>query len=521
MPLHFGKIPTWLSERMGKMGSAIVESVAQNYGKSEVLTRFSNPNWFQAMGAVMGMQWNSSGVTASVLGSLKRKINPMANELGIYILGGKGKYSYYAPRQIQAVSNKHGLNGDELVTACKLTRRVDNNAVQDGFNLYQQYFLVTDEGEWAGISQGMNTRSRRARRYHWHSPTVRSFVDNPHKAIVGQQKKKILNLADGRANYARSNIVNLTKELATRGHEVLIRNKCVKASTIKGVYWQPISEGMPKYADLFIANRGDKLIPLMPYAKRTIFWTHNPARYLLKWRYMTKLWRIKPSIVFIGDYHASTYPWWAPGGSRIIIPYGISEDFRTMSGAKTVPPPRAIFTSNPLRSLDWLLSVWQRKIHPILPNSELHLFAGAITYGSVGSKKEQKILAVVEQARTLESEGVVIRDPVSKSKLIEEFRKARVMLYKGDKNETFCLALGEAQAAGVPAVVQRHGSVVERVKDGLTGAITDTDDAFAEASVKLLSDDEHWFKTHKNSRALQRGWSWSQAADAFERLIPT
>jgi Uncharacterized conserved protein len=212
MPLHFGKIPTWLSERMGKMGSAIVESVAQNYGKSEVLTRFSNPNWFQALGAVMGMQWNSSGVTASVLGSLKRKINPMASELGIYILGGKGKYSYYAPRQIQAVSSKHGLKGDDLVKACLLTRRVDNNAVQDGFNLYQQYFMVTDEGEWAGISQGMNTRSRRARRYHWHSPTVRSFVDDPHKAIVGQQNGKILNLADGRGDFTRKNIVKLTRE---------------------------------------------------------------------------------------------------------------------------------------------------------------------------------------------------------------------------------------------------------------------------------------------------------------------
>ena len=112
MPLHFGKVPRWLTERMGKMGSAIIESVAQNYGKSEVLTRLSNPNWFQAFGAVTGMHWNSSGVTATVLGSLKRKINPMANELGIYILGGKGKYSYYAPNQIKRVSSKHGLKGD-------------------------------------------------------------------------------------------------------------------------------------------------------------------------------------------------------------------------------------------------------------------------------------------------------------------------------------------------------------------------------------------------------------------------
>ena len=123
---------------MGLMGSAIIESVAQNYGKSEVLTRLSNPNWFQAFGAVMGMQWNSSGVTATVLGSLKRKINPMAQELGIYILGGKGKYSFHAPSQIASVSNRHGLKGNELVKACQLTRRVDNNAIQDGFNLYQQ-----------------------------------------------------------------------------------------------------------------------------------------------------------------------------------------------------------------------------------------------------------------------------------------------------------------------------------------------------------------------------------------------
>ena len=132
MPLHFGKMPKWLTERMGKMGSAIIESVAHNYGKSEVLTRLSNPNWFQAFGAVMGMQWNSSGITAAVLGSLKRKIPPMASEMGIYILGGKGKYSYYAPRQIKTVADRHGLMGNELVTACQMTRRVDNNAVQDG-----------------------------------------------------------------------------------------------------------------------------------------------------------------------------------------------------------------------------------------------------------------------------------------------------------------------------------------------------------------------------------------------------
>jgi len=212
MPLHFGKMPKWLTERMGKMGSAIIESVAQNYGKSEVLTRLSDPNWFQALGAVMGMQWNSSGVTATVLGSLKRKINPMASELGIYILGGKGKYGWNTPQQVRRVSNYHGLKGNELVKASQLTRRVDNNAIQDGYNLYQQYFILSDEGEWTGINQGMNTRTRRARRYHWHSPTVRSFVSDPHVGIVGERGAPILNLADSRADFARTNIVGLTKE---------------------------------------------------------------------------------------------------------------------------------------------------------------------------------------------------------------------------------------------------------------------------------------------------------------------
>ena len=212
MPLHFGKMPRWLTERMGKMGAGIVESIAYNYGKSEVLTRLSDPNWFQAFGAVMGMQWNSSGVTASVLGSLRRKINPMSHELGIYIAGGKGKYSYLAPKQVRALSDKNGLNGDELVKSCEMTRRIDNNAIMDGYNLYQQYFILTDENEWAAISQGMNTKNRRARRYHWHSPTVRSFVDDPHTGIVGEKGKPIINLADSRAVVSRNNIVDMIQE---------------------------------------------------------------------------------------------------------------------------------------------------------------------------------------------------------------------------------------------------------------------------------------------------------------------
>ena len=212
MPLHFGKVPNFLSERMGKMGDAIIESIVDNYGKSEVLTRMSDPNWLQAFGAVTGMHWNSSGVTAVLLGALKRRLNPKAHELGLYILGGKGKAAYGTEKQIDRVADKHSLPGKALAKASRMTRRIDNNAVQDGFDLYQQYFIVSDEGEWTGITQGMNKRNRRARRYHWHSPTVRSFGEAPHSGIMGIENQKVLNLVDPGAEKLRENMVELTKE---------------------------------------------------------------------------------------------------------------------------------------------------------------------------------------------------------------------------------------------------------------------------------------------------------------------
>ena len=212
LPLHYGRIPRWLTEHMGELTKAVIESVVQNYGKSELLTRMGDANWLQALGAVAGFQYNSSGVTAAVLGSVRPKINPMANELGLYFLGGKAKSAWRAPTQIKRVADKHGLNGDELVRSCQLARRIDNNAVQDGYNLYQQHFILSDEGEWAGISQGMNTATRRARRYHMVSSPVRSFVEDPHTAVVGEPGTAIINLADSRAENARKHIVEMTKE---------------------------------------------------------------------------------------------------------------------------------------------------------------------------------------------------------------------------------------------------------------------------------------------------------------------
>jgi glycosyltransferase involved in cell wall biosynthesis len=317
-----------------------------------------------------------------------------------------------------------------------------------------------------------------------------------------------------------SSVVNLTIELAARGHQVHVRNKCAHAMTHLGVDWRPIDSGdWPDGVDLYIANRGDKLLPLMPAAKRTVFWTHNPAGYLMKWRYLSKLWRLKPAVIFIGNTHAATYPAWAPGGPRVISPYGLPDEFCEAEPVREPPPPRAVFTSNPLRSLDWLLDLWSRRIEPQVPGAELHLFTGAATYGHVGNAKTTAMERVLDQARSLQGQGVVLRGPVAKTVLLEEFRTARCMLYRGDLNETFCLAVGEAQAMGVPAVVQSLGSVVERVVDGETGFVTSSTDSFADAAVRLLTDDDLWRRQQSAALASQRNWRWPDAAAAFEGLI--
>ena len=317
-----------------------------------------------------------------------------------------------------------------------------------------------------------------------------------------------------------SSVVALAEALAGRGHEVLVRNKCARPLRHRGVDWAPIDNGLPAAADLYIANRGDKLLGLMPDARRTVFWIHNPAGYLLKWRYLTKLWRLRPAIVFIGAYHAGTYPKWAPDGGRIVIPYGIHAVFQGEAAPRHPPGRRAVFTSNPLRSLDWLLDVWARRIRPRAADAELHLFCGPATYGAFGEAKAGAMDAVLARARDLAQEGVVLRDPAPKDRLAEELRAARVMLYRGDPDETFCLALGEAQSMGLPAVVENHGCVAERVVDGETGCVAADAEAFAEAAVALLNDDALWRRQHRAALERQRAWGWPQAAAAFEKLIP-
>ncbi|NWH08014.1 MAG: glycosyltransferase family 4 protein [Alphaproteobacteria bacterium] len=317
---------------------------------------------------------------------------------------------------------------------------------------------------------------------------------------------------------AESAVVNLLNALAARGNDVAAYTSIKEPVTHRGVAWQPITDLPEAAPDLFIANRSWRLLRRMPDARRTVFWIHNPAHYLLKWRFLWRLALTRPAIVFSGEYHASTYPAWAPAGTRLIIPYGIDERFRSAAVTDATPPPRAIFTSNPLRGLDWLLDLWAARIWPELPEAELHIFAGAAVYGGEANPKASSMAMVLARAEGMANRGVRVRGAVPKSALVEELAKARVMLYRGDPGETFCLAVGEAQAMGVPAVVQPIGSLAERVRDGETGAVASSDEAFARAALHLLKDEGAWERAHRNALLTQRQWSWNDCALAFEAL---
>jgi hypothetical protein len=212
LPLHGGRVPSWLAERMTRLGAAISETIVHQYGASELLTRLSDPYWFQALGCVMGMDWHSSGITTSVLGALKRGLNPQSHELGIAVCGGRGKHSRKTPDELRLFANTCNLQADALVRTSRLTARVDNNAIADGFQLYLHNFIVTTAGEWVVVQQGMNPRSKLARRYHWHSATVRSFTADPHVAIVGQHQGTIMNLVDARAATAQDAMLSVLTE---------------------------------------------------------------------------------------------------------------------------------------------------------------------------------------------------------------------------------------------------------------------------------------------------------------------
>ena len=213
-------MPAWLASRMATLGAIVCQAIVHQYGRDEFLRRLAHPFWFQSFGAVMGMDWHSSGITTSVIGALKRGLAPLQGELGIHVCGGRGKHSRRTPQELAALGDHIGIDAQQLTRASRLVAKVDSAAVQDGFDLYLHGFIVTDDGHWTVVQQGMNGDKRQARRYHWHSGSLSSFIEEPHSAIDGPSQGNIINLTDRRAGSSRSAQLDL---LATLGPDRIVQ----------------------------------------------------------------------------------------------------------------------------------------------------------------------------------------------------------------------------------------------------------------------------------------------------------
>jgi hypothetical protein len=217
LPLHGGRVPQWLGDRMTRLGAVIAEAIILEYGGDELLRRLAHPFWFQSFGVVMGMDWHSSGITTSVIGALKRGLAPLSTELGVHVCGGRGQHSRQTPHELVAIGHRVGFDGEAMARTSRLVAKVDSAAVQDGFDLYLHGFIVTDAGNWVVVQQGMNGDRRRARRYHWLSEGLQNFVDEPHAAIDGMEQGVIVNLTDRRAVASRRRQLDILDELGVDG----------------------------------------------------------------------------------------------------------------------------------------------------------------------------------------------------------------------------------------------------------------------------------------------------------------
>jgi hypothetical protein len=294
LPLHNGYVPGWLSERMSRLGLAITEAIVAEYGTAEVLRRLSDPFWFQSLGAVMGMDWHSSGITTSVMGALKAAINPHYKELGIYICGGKGNKSRQTPDELLRYGERTGLNGVELVRCSKLSAKVDNTAVQDGFQLYTHSFIVNKEGLWTVVQQGMRNGTGTARRYHWHSSALKSFVEEPHTGICGNNLGQILNLVAKEAQPSQKAMLSMTTESPERmlaearrlimpGHHD-VKAKDVDLKRLGAMLWLTQEKRPADFGELLLLEgMGPRTLQSMALVSEVIYGTPSrftdPARF--------------------------------------------------------------------------------------------------------------------------------------------------------------------------------------------------------------------------------------------------
>ena len=303
-------------------------------------------------------------------------------------------------------------------------------------------------------------------------------------------------------------IVRLAEALASRGHRVTAFTRGTKSLSERGVAWEPLTGAIPREADMFIANRHHRLLKLVPKARRTAIWLHRPGLSLMRWTRISAFARRRPAMVFLGVYHAASYPGWAPGGRRAIIPLATDSVFRTAGAAMRPPPPSAMWSGGTAASLDWTLDLWSREGFPSAPKARLFVFA------------DQKLGAPITRAKEMKSQGVELRLPAGPDERAAELAQTRVFLCPGDLRDMFCMAAAEAQAMGVPTVVTDVAAMRERVVDRETGFIGRPGDAegFAGAAIRLLTDDTIWREQRDAALRYNRARGWDDVAADFEEL---
>jgi len=297
LPLHTGRVPAWLASRMARLGTVITEAIVHHYGREEFLRRMAHPYWFQSFGAVMGMDWHSSGITTSVIGALKRGLTPLAGELGIHVCGGRGKHSRQTPHELVAIGDRVGFDGAALARASRLVAKVDSAAVQDGYQLYHHAFFFTPEGDWAVVQQGMNDANGMARRYHWLSSTLRSFVEEPHEAVCCDSRADAWNFVAQESAGVRSAAASLAREkpettlaaLRTlpvldlpRRHEV--RREDVSGRYLSKILLKTYEHAPPDFERLLgLPGVGPKTLRALALASELVYGTpvstRDPARF--------------------------------------------------------------------------------------------------------------------------------------------------------------------------------------------------------------------------------------------------
>ena len=317
--------------------------------------------------------------------------------------------------------------------------------------------------------------------------------------------------------------VELSNALSNLGHEVVILTRTIELIDTKYYKWLNLDESnTDDEFDLMIVNVSVGLFNQFRHvkAKKKVLWIHNEAKYLLYWSRLKYLILYRPIIVFSGNYHASTLPFFIPTGGRCIIPYGLSNQVLiSQRNSLVIPSPKVFFTSNPLRSLRWLVDLWVEKIYPEIPEAELHVFSSWQTYGKWGESVKVRMKNEMEYASGFSNYNVIIRDVLPKTELFKEMMTGRAIFYRGDKAETFCLAIAEAQALGLPAVVTDLGSMKERVIHGITGYVAQSDKDFIRFAKEILTNDGLWKTMSLKSRVMGKSFTWQRAAEKFLQII--